>query len=632
MTGDRRVREALIKAVNLIVSTQNPEGGWRYHPRPVDADISVTICQVMALRSARNAGINVPKETIERAITYVRQCQNTSDGGFRYMLHSGGSAFPRSAAGVASLYYAGVYEDEALTKGLAYLLEQRRGATGRFSHYFYGHYYAVQAMFLAGGQYWERWYPQIRHELLEQQTPAGGWSSDHGDVYATSMALLILQIPNRLLPIFQGETTLQPSIHSGKCDSHRSANRAVLACAILLTWLATTRVSAVTGAVLIDTELEPHQVKIQGLVDGVISYFDADRRLQVEPMSQFVQVRIVKDLLDPVPSDTPADTHPTDQGGESTDVIELVDGQRLIGKWVGVDEQSQTLIWHHPLLGGVQVSLDRLSVLGRSAVLGVGVQGALPTTDEIELVNDDRVSGYVVGVNLAGIEFQLEEGGHVLEIALDQIRTLRLANPVVRRQNGRSMVWLSDGSRVLAESINIATDQIAISASLTTNTHANRVSLPMSQVERIDWSSAGGYLVDLTDLSWRIEDERSVFGLAVKPRVEETSFLLHAPVKVVFTLPPGAQRFRALAQSGDGFEPKRAVAWMDFEVVVTVDGKTSCREHLHADRRSVVLNVAASGQTMTIELDPAINGPIMDRLSLRDAVVFVRSPFDEDAD
>jgi hypothetical protein len=203
MTGDRRVREALIKAVNLVVTTQNPEGGWRYHPRPVDADISVTICQVMALRSARNAGINVPKQTIERAITYVRQCQNTSDGGFRYMLHSGGSAFPRSAAGVASLYYAGVYEDDALTKGLAYLLEQRRGITGRFSHYYYGHYYAVQAMFLAGGQYWEQWYPQIRHELLEQQTPDGGWSSDHGDVYATSMALLILQIPNRLLPIFQ---------------------------------------------------------------------------------------------------------------------------------------------------------------------------------------------------------------------------------------------------------------------------------------------------------------------------------------------------------------------------------------------------------------------------------------------
>ncbi len=201
---DPRAREALIKAVRLIVTTQNVEGGWRYHPRPFDADVSVTICQVMALRAARNGGISVPKETIERAITYVKQCQNPTDGGFRYMLNAGGSAFPRSAAGVASLYYAGVYEDQALTQGLNYLIDQFAQMGGRqFGHYFYGHYYAVQAMYLAGGDYWRKWFPTIRQELLNTQKPGGNWHSSHGDPYATAMALLILQIPNRLLPIFQ---------------------------------------------------------------------------------------------------------------------------------------------------------------------------------------------------------------------------------------------------------------------------------------------------------------------------------------------------------------------------------------------------------------------------------------------
>jgi len=204
MTGDRRVREVLIKAVRLITTTQNPAGGWRYHPRPFDADLSVTICQIMALRSARNAGIAVPKQTIDRAIAYVHQCQNPTDGGFRYMLNSGGSAFPRSAAGVASLYYAGVYEDDAVTKGLAYLEVQGRNLTnGGFGHYFYGHYYAVQAMYLAGGQYWQQWYPKIRKSLLDRQSTDGYWTSDHGNAYGTSMALLILQVPNRLLPIYQ---------------------------------------------------------------------------------------------------------------------------------------------------------------------------------------------------------------------------------------------------------------------------------------------------------------------------------------------------------------------------------------------------------------------------------------------
>jgi class 3 adenylate cyclase len=109
---DDRVRDALVRAVQLIVSSQNDEGGWRYNPVPDDADVSVTICQVMALRSARNAGIKVPKSTIDDAIRYVRACQN-SDGGFRYMKDLGGSAWPRTAAGVASLFYAGVYEGAA---------------------------------------------------------------------------------------------------------------------------------------------------------------------------------------------------------------------------------------------------------------------------------------------------------------------------------------------------------------------------------------------------------------------------------------------------------------------------------------------------------------------------------------
>jgi len=204
MTGDRRVREALVRAVRLTVSTQNSEGGWRYHPVPIDADISVTITQIMGLRAARNAGLSVPKETIDRAIVYVRQCQNPSDGGFRYMLNAGGSAFPRSAAGVASLYYAGVYEDNAIQKGLDYLLRQKPDTANRgIGHYFYGQYYAVQAMFLAGGKYWAQWYPMIRTDLLKQQQGNGGWSSEQGDEYGTAMALIILQVPNRYLPIFQ---------------------------------------------------------------------------------------------------------------------------------------------------------------------------------------------------------------------------------------------------------------------------------------------------------------------------------------------------------------------------------------------------------------------------------------------
>lgn len=202
---ERRIHDALVKAIELIVGTQNDEGGWRYNPIPFDADVSVTIAQVMALRAARNAGIRVPRETIDRAVEYVRACQNP-DGGFKYMLHTGGSAWPRTAAGVATLFYAGIYEDDSIDRGVDYLMRIALPGETRPSqaHYYYGHYYAVQAMYLAGGEHWQRWWPGIREELIERQTSGGGWMDHHaGGSYGTAMSLIILQMPKRYLPIFQ---------------------------------------------------------------------------------------------------------------------------------------------------------------------------------------------------------------------------------------------------------------------------------------------------------------------------------------------------------------------------------------------------------------------------------------------
>ena len=86
----------------MIVDSQNDEGGWRYQPIRADADLSMTVCQLNALRAARNAGLDVPGQTIDACIRYVKQSQNP-DGGFRYMLQGGASAFPRSAGGLMAL-------------------------------------------------------------------------------------------------------------------------------------------------------------------------------------------------------------------------------------------------------------------------------------------------------------------------------------------------------------------------------------------------------------------------------------------------------------------------------------------------------------------------------------------------
>jgi len=199
------LRDKLGKAVKLIVNTQNKEGGWRYQPQRRDADISVTVAQVMALRAARNAGIFVPRDTIDASTDYVKRCQN-DDGGFKYMLSAGGdSQFPRSAAGVVALYSAGIYDGPEIEKGLAYLMRflPRAGNVGREGHYFYGQYYGVQAMWHAGGKYWKRWYPAVRDALVARQADDGSWADPICTEYGTSMALIVLETPNNLLPILQ---------------------------------------------------------------------------------------------------------------------------------------------------------------------------------------------------------------------------------------------------------------------------------------------------------------------------------------------------------------------------------------------------------------------------------------------
>lgn len=210
MTQDDNLKEKLQKAVRLTQKTQNQEGGWRYQPAPMDADISVTITQVMGLRAARDAGIKVEKEVIDKAVTYVKNCQNP-DGGFSYMARTGGgggSGFARSAAGVATLYYAGIYEGPEIEKGLKYLSGFQPGKGGDAAmegHYYYGMYYAVQANFLAGGDHWAKFYPLIREQLIARKGKSDHWQGDFSEDYATAMALIILQMPNRYLPVYAGK-------------------------------------------------------------------------------------------------------------------------------------------------------------------------------------------------------------------------------------------------------------------------------------------------------------------------------------------------------------------------------------------------------------------------------------------
>jgi len=206
----KRIRRKLHKAVRLICQVQLESGGWWYQPSRIPgrtSDISVTICQTMALRAARATGINVPQKTIDKAVDCVKRAAQ-GDGGFAYQVPErakarGSSAFPRSAAGVCILYGLGQHKSRETKAGGKYLLKHIEGGRNRTGHYYYGNYYAAQAMYQAGGRYWEKAWPRIRKDVLSKQGANGAFGGGAGNNYGTGMACIILCIPYRYLPILQ---------------------------------------------------------------------------------------------------------------------------------------------------------------------------------------------------------------------------------------------------------------------------------------------------------------------------------------------------------------------------------------------------------------------------------------------
>jgi squalene cyclase len=202
LTSDKNIKPVLKKAVDLIVGAQNRQGGWRYSPRPTDADISVTIMQVMALRAAKNAGILVKDEVLKDAIAYIRSCYNAEIGGFSYQPGQY-PGFARTAAGVCVLQLTGEYKAGEIDKAVEYL---KKNFDSR-EHYWYGHYYASHAMHQVGGKDWKEWYEKMNKTWLPWQKSDGSWSgSDRGTagpVYETSIAVISLSVPMNCLPIYQ---------------------------------------------------------------------------------------------------------------------------------------------------------------------------------------------------------------------------------------------------------------------------------------------------------------------------------------------------------------------------------------------------------------------------------------------
>jgi len=229
MTRDPALREPGEKAVDFIVRSQHPQyGGWRYEPRR-ESDTSVTGWQLMALKSAEMAGLDVPRPVLEQVLHWLDLAQTENGARYMYNPHAGETPSQihgrvpnraMTAEGLLMRIYLGWNRTHPpLAQGADFLRSQLPdlGTPQYRLRDAYYWYYATQVMFQMQGDYWRAWNDRIRPILLETQIRQGDfagswdplqpvpdrWAEQAGRLYVTAVHALILEVYYRHLPLYK---------------------------------------------------------------------------------------------------------------------------------------------------------------------------------------------------------------------------------------------------------------------------------------------------------------------------------------------------------------------------------------------------------------------------------------------
>jgi hypothetical protein len=212
-------RDFTLKQQRKPKTVATDRGGWRYLVPSLpptngrDSDLSISSWHLLFLRSAKNAGFDVPTKSIDDALDYVERSFDEKRGVFVYVIDS---RVPLSrgmvGAGILSMSLAGRHDSMAARAGGQWVLghgfDPYRGSMNTYDRYFYGLFYCTQGMFQLGGRYWKEFFPGVVDVLLANQSPEGAWDPDTSDAifgkaYTTALCVLTLNTPRQLLPIFQ---------------------------------------------------------------------------------------------------------------------------------------------------------------------------------------------------------------------------------------------------------------------------------------------------------------------------------------------------------------------------------------------------------------------------------------------
>ncbi len=205
MMQDESLRGPAQAAIDFIANVQHDQGGWRYYPGQ-PGDTTVFGWQIMALRSAQLAGLQVPDPVLVRAEKFLDSVQDQQGATYGYMT-PGRQPSPTAIGLLSRMYYGWKQDDPRLAIGVQYL---KNLGPSRTDMYF--NYYAHQVMHHYEGPGWEAWNRELRDRLIATQSRRGhehgSWyfNDQHaeagGRLYTTAMCVMILQVYYRYMPLY----------------------------------------------------------------------------------------------------------------------------------------------------------------------------------------------------------------------------------------------------------------------------------------------------------------------------------------------------------------------------------------------------------------------------------------------
>ena len=211
LTCDTTLRKPAEKAVKYIKEAQNTDGGWRYAPRSGTSDTSVVGWQVMALQSARMAGLSVDQQVFSRVSQFLDSVSD-GEGKFGYIVDSDKTTTMTAEGLLCNIYMGWERTHPPLIKGVDYLLDNLPAWSSRNLYYWY---YGTQVLHHMGGTKWRTWHRTTGTLLSDKQrqetghafgswNPSGAsYGGSAGRLYVTAISGMILETYYRHLPLYQ---------------------------------------------------------------------------------------------------------------------------------------------------------------------------------------------------------------------------------------------------------------------------------------------------------------------------------------------------------------------------------------------------------------------------------------------